>query len=102
MTLAGIGGGVALAIFGAIIAVAIGGGSGGSLAPKATLPPISDGGNNVPIATDVPVETPVEVPTEVPTEVIPTEMVPTETPVAEEPTETPVEEQPTEIPTAEP
>jgi hypothetical protein len=99
--LAGIGGGLALAIVGAIIAAAISGGNGGSLAPKATLAPISSDGGSVPVATEAPIDTPTEVPTGEPT-LVPTEMLPTETAVVEEPTETPVEEQPTEIPTAEP
>jgi hypothetical protein len=97
VVLAGIGGGVALAVFAALLVAFVGGGGGGSLAPNATLVPISSGGNVGAPTSEPVVDTPTaELPTEAATPVS-TEPAPTETAAPAEPTETPAAEVPTAV-----
>lgn len=101
IVLAGIGGGVALAVVGALAVSFIGDGGGGALdsrEPTAIAPGIGPGGPPiVPPVDDFPTLPPEEVPTEaLPTEPVPTE--PVEVPT-EEPTFEPVPTEPIEIPT---
>jgi len=103
IVLAGIGGGMALAVVGALAVSFIGDGGGGTLdksQPTAIAPGIGPGGPPiVPPVDDFPTLPPEEIPTEAPVEV-PTEPieVPTEPPI-EEPTLEPVPTEPVEIPT---
>jgi len=105
--LTGIGAGCALALFAAILAAAMGSGSGGSLStkqPTVALPASSDVADSSQPPDVAPVDTPAEEPTveqpvDVPTDT-PVEEAPADTPTPEDvvPTDTPVEEIPTDVP----